>query len=100
MILVGAVVRLEFGKAKKAKALMKEGMRRAQTAGSAPTRQLSERPGPLSTVVLESAYENLASRESSMGTEMATDEMAVRYERFKPLVDSGYREIFTVIDGT
>jgi hypothetical protein len=99
MILVRDVFRLKFGKAKEAKALLKEGMRLAQEVGSAPTRQLSDLTGPFYTLVCESTYDSLAAWECSIGTEMATDEMAAWYERFKPPVESGYREIFTVIEG-
>jgi hypothetical protein len=78
---------------------MKEGMRLAREAGSAPTRQLSDLTGPFYTLVLENRYDSLVAWECSMGTGMATDEMAAWYERFKPPVESGYREIFTVIEG-
>jgi hypothetical protein len=98
MIVVRDVFRLRFGKAKEAKALMKEGVRLARKAGGAPSRQMTDLVGPYYTLVLESTHESLAAWESSMGTEMGAEEMAAWYERFKPLVESGYREVFTVLD--
>ena len=98
MILVRDVFRLKFGKAKEAKALMKEGTQVARKAGGAPDRVLVDLVGPYYTLVLESTHQGLAAWESSMGSEMAAQEMAVWYERFKPLVESGYREIFTVLE--
>ena len=98
MILVRDVFRLKFGKAKEAKALMKEGVLLAAQAGGAPDRQLIDLIGPFYTLVLESTHESLGAWESSMGSGMNTEEMAAWYERFKPLVESGYREVFTVID--
>jgi hypothetical protein len=98
MILVRDVFRLKFGKAKEAKALMKEGVRIARKAGNAPSRQLIDLVGPYYTLVLESTHASLAAWESSMGNDMGAEEMAAWYERFKPLVESGYREIFTVLD--
>jgi len=99
MILVRDVFRLRFGKAKEAKALLNEGVRIARQAGSAPTRQLVDLVGPYYTLVLESTHASLTAWETSMGGGMGAEEMAAWYEKFKPLVDSGYREIFTVLDG-
>ncbi len=98
MILVRDVFRLKFGKAKEARALLKEGMRIARQAGGAPVRQLIDLVGPYYTLVLESTHESVTAWESSMGGGMGAEEMAAWYERFKPLVDSGYREIFTVLE--
>ncbi len=98
MILVRDVFRLKFGKAKEAKALMKEGVRLARKAGVAPNRQLIDLVGPYYTFVLESTHESLGAWESSMGGGSAAEEMSAWYEKFKPLVDSGYREIFTVLE--
>jgi hypothetical protein len=98
MILVRDVFRLKFGKAKEARALMREGMRIARKGGGGPSRHLIDLVGPYYTLVLESTHESLAAWESSMGNDMGGDEMAEWYERFKPVVESGYREIFTVLD--
>jgi hypothetical protein len=101
MILVREVFRLKFGKAKEARALMKEGLRIAAKAGLTPQRQLVDLTGRFYTLVLESTHESLAAWEKSMGDtgdERVAKEWGAWYEKFKPLVDSGHREIFTVVD--
>jgi hypothetical protein len=98
MILVRDVFRLKFGKAKEARALLKEGLRITQKAGFAPQRQLTDITGPFYTLVLESTHGSLAAWESAMNDTQLAKEWGEWYERFKPLVDSGHREIFTVLD--
>jgi hypothetical protein len=102
MILVRDVFQLRFGKAKEARALMKEGLRIAVKAGFTRQRQLVDLTGPFYTLVLESTHESLAAWEKSMGDTgdaQVAKEWGAWYEKFKPLVDSGHREIFTVLDG-
>lgn len=98
MILVRNVFRLRFGKAKEAKELMKEGARIAARVGYGAQRHLMDLTGPFYTLVLESTYDTLASWESAMNDAQRTREWGAWYERFKPLVESGYREIFTVVE--
>jgi hypothetical protein len=102
MILVRDVFRLRFGKAKEAQALLKEGMKISKKAGFSPQRQLVDLTGPFYTLVLESTHESLAAWEKAMGETGQAEgakEWGAWYERFKPLVESGHREIFTVLDG-
>jgi len=101
MILVRDVFRLKFGKAKEARALMKEGLRIAAKAGFSSQRQLVDLTGQFYTLVLESTHASLAAWESAMsdtGDAQVAKEWGAWYERFKPLVDSGHRDIFTVLD--
>jgi hypothetical protein len=98
MILVRDVFRLKFGKAKEAKALLKEGLRISEKAGLVPHRQLMDVTGPFYTLVLESTHASLAAWESAMNNAQLAQEWGAWYEKFKPLMDSGYREIFTVLD--
>jgi len=98
MILVRDVFRLRFGKAKEARALLKQALRITQAAGFAPQRQLTDLTGPFYTLVLESTHASLAAWESAMNNTQLAKEWGEWYEKFKPLVDSGYREIFTVLD--
>ena len=99
MILVRDVFRLKFGKAKEAQALLKEGLRIGKKAGFSLDRALMDVTGPFYTLVLESTHPSLAAWESASSDAMAAKEWGAWYERFKPLVDSGHREIFTVFDG-
>jgi len=98
MILVRDVFRLKFGKAKEARALLKEGLRITAKAGFSPQRQLMDVTGPFYTLVLESTHASLAAWESAMSNTQVVKEWGAWYEGFKPLVDSGHREIFTVLD--
>ena len=98
MILVRDVFRLKFGKAKEARALLKEGMRISKKAGFTPQRQLMDVTGPYYTLVLESTHASLGAWEASMGDAQHAKEWGEWYEKFKPLVDSGHREIFTVLE--
>jgi hypothetical protein len=98
MILVRDVFRLKFGKAKEAKALLKEGARIATKAGFGPRRHLMDLTGPYYTLVLESTHESLSAWENGMKDAQAAREWGTWYEKFKPLVESGYREIFTVVE--
>jgi hypothetical protein len=99
MILIRDVFRLKFGRAKEARALMKEGAELAARAGLAPQRQLMDLVGPYYTLVLESTHASLAAWEAAHADAQLADEWSAWYERFKPLVESGYREIFTVLEG-
>lgn len=78
--------------------LLKEGLRIAKKAGQSPDRALIDVTGLFHTLVLESTHPSLAAWESAGGGAMAAEEWGAWYERFKPLVDSGHREIFTVLD--
>ena len=98
MILVRDVFRLKFGAAKEARALLKEMMRISTKAGFAPHRQLMDLTGPYYTLVLESMHASLAAWESTLNDAQAAKEWGAWYEKFKPLVESGYREVFTVLE--
>ena len=99
MIVVRNVFRLKFGQARPALALWKEGrviMKRINP--KATPRLLTDLVGPSYTFVLEDAYDDLATFEKSAGGVMGSDEWRAWYQKFLPLVDSGYREIFTIVD--
>lgn len=100
MILVRDVFQLRFGKAREAVALAQEmaGQMR-DTDGVRDVRLLTDLSGPYYTLVLESTYESLAAFETELRRGMARPEWRDWYERFTPLVDSGHRELFTVVAG-
>ncbi len=99
MILVRDVFRLKFGKARDAKELVKEGARIAGKTGYGAQRALMDVTGPYYTLVLESTHESLAAWEQGLKNTQAAGEWGAWYERFKPLAESGHREIFTVLEG-
>ena len=98
MILVRDVFRLRFGKAKEAKAIWKEGAEIESKLGYGPSRGMVDLTGQYYTFVMESTYENLASFEQAMQEVMSSPEFSAWYQRFVPLVESGHREIFTLLD--
>jgi hypothetical protein len=97
MILVRNTFQVKFGKMKEALALMKESAAMMKTAGHKPGRLLTDLTGPYYTLVLEAEYESLADMER-VSTEMMK-EMGWRdwYQKFCAFVDSGRRELFTIV---
>jgi hypothetical protein len=99
MILVRNVFQLKFGKAKDALALWKEGRQIAQRTGSGATmRAMTDLVGPFYTLVMEEEYPSLAEMEREMQSEMGAEERKTWYQKFVPLVESGYREVFTLVE--
>lgn len=98
MILVRDVFQLKFGKAKEAKALAKEGSAIERKFGYGPSRILTDLTGPYYTLVMESTYDNLAAYEKVLKDALNAPEFSAWYQRFVPLVESGRREIFTIVE--
>ncbi len=97
MILVRNVFQLKFGKAREAAALIKENEALFKKHGGAPTRYLTDVTGPFYTLVLEITYASLADLEQQQKEVMGAKEFADWYQRFIPLVESGRREIFSIM---
>jgi hypothetical protein len=99
MIIVRNVFRLKFGKAKDALALWKEGREIAQRTGSGEKmRAMTDLVGPFYTLVMEEEYPSLADMEREMQSETGAQEWKGWYQKFVPLVDSGYREVFSLVE--
>lgn len=99
MILVRDVFRLKFGKARDAVSAMKDIEQAAAGAGfpSESFRILTDLVGPYYTLVIETTCPNLAEYEKMSAAGMASQEWRNAYQKFTPHVDSGYREIFTIV---
>jgi hypothetical protein len=99
MILIRNVFRLKFGKAREAIALMKEGVAIQKRAG-APfvARVMTDVTGPFYTIVLELTVSSLAAFEAEAPRYMGDKEFQANYQKLTPLIESGYREIFTVVE--
>jgi hypothetical protein len=98
MIVVRNVFRLKFGKARDAKEAMKSlvDVNRRIGAGR-EMRVLTDVSGPFYTLVLEMSFPSLGAfeqAESTMGDAAFKD----AYAKFVPLVESGHREIFRVVE--
>jgi NIPSNAP len=99
MIVIRNVFRLKFGKAREAVALIKEGVLIQKRAGANfAARVLTDLTGPFYTVVLELTVPSLSAFETEAPRFMADKDFQANYQKLVPLVESGHREIFTVID--
>ena len=98
MIVVRDVFRLKFGKAKDVKALMLELKKLMEPEQAKNSRTLFDLVGPSYTMVLETSHKNLADFEASFSTTMGKNEWTEWYQKFIPLMESSYREIFTVAE--
>jgi hypothetical protein len=101
MVVVRNVFRLKFGKTREAVAVMKEGMgiqKRLLTGVEYSTRILTDVMGPFYTVVLELTVPSLAAFEANAPRLFGDKEWQANYARLTPLVESGYREVFTVVE--
>jgi hypothetical protein len=99
MIVVRNVFRLKFGKAKDALALWKEGREIARRTGSGGNmKAMTDLVGPFYTLVMEEQYPSLSDMEREMQSETGAEEWKGWYQKFVPLVDSGYREVFTLVE--
>jgi hypothetical protein len=103
MVVIRNVFRLKFGKAKEAVALFKEGIaiqKRVAGSGSTnfSTRLLTDVTGPFYTVVLEITVPSLGVFETEAPRLMGDKEWQANYQKIGALVESGYREVFTLLD--
>jgi len=101
MIVVRNVFQLKFGKAREAVALMKEGLaiqKRVMAGTDFSTRVLTDVTGPFYTLVLEMTAPNVAAVESTMPRMFADKDWQANYQKLGALVESGYREIFTIVE--
>jgi predicted thioredoxin/glutaredoxin len=99
MIVVRDVFHLKFGAAREATALWREGTAMVQRMGfpQGPPRMLVDRVARYYTLVLESGYASLTEYEQTEQQLQKDAEWKTWYQRFVPLVEGGYREIFTVL---
>jgi hypothetical protein len=100
MIVVRNVFRLKFGKAREAVALVKQGLaiqNRVMSGIDFSSRVLTDVTGPFYTLVLELTVPNLATFESSAPRLFGDKEWQANYEKMAGLVESGYREVFSVV---
>jgi len=99
MIVVRNTFHLKFGKAKEAVAILKEGMAIQKRAGvDVPQRLMTDMTGTFYTIVLELTFPNFAALEASMPKAMGDKDFQANYQKFVPLVESGHREIFTLVE--
>jgi hypothetical protein len=100
MIVVRDIFQLKFGKARDAIALLQEGLQfMRENSANAPreARVLTDLTGQYYTIVLETVYDGLSAFETNAQSMMGDPKWKEWYARYTPLVDSGRREIFTLV---
>jgi hypothetical protein len=96
MILVRNVFQIKFGRMKEALEIWKkEGLKLIPSHRN--PRLLTDLTGPFYTLILEATHKDLADLESSM-KENSQAASGGFYQKFTPLVDSGRREVFMVVE--
>ena len=98
MILVRDIFQLKFGKAKEAAALLKEGFPIIKKGGYFPERILTDFTGDFYTLIMESKFKDLAEYEKGLKGNLQLPEWKKWYDRFVPLVQSGRREMLTIVE--
>jgi hypothetical protein len=99
MIVVRNVFQLKFGKAREAVAVMKEGVAiQKRLVPDVSARLLTDVTGPNYTLVLELTVPNLAAFEANVPRVFGDKDFQANYQNMMPLVESGHREIFTIVD--
>jgi hypothetical protein len=101
MVVVRNVFRLKFGKTREATAIAKEGLaiqKKALSGVDFSARILTDVTGPFYTMVLELTVPSVSTFESYAPRLFGDKDWQANYQKMVPLVESGYREIFTVVE--
>lgn len=99
MILVRDIFHLKYGMAKPFKDAMKEGKALMESAtGMSTMRLLADLVGDAYTFVMESTYDNLTAYEAAMSNISDPKWGEWYHNTLVPLIASGRREIFTVVE--
>ena len=101
MVLVRNVFRLKFGKAKEAVEHWKQGtsVLKQLNFSKAPVRLLTDLAGAdFYTLVMESTHDSIGDYEHAAFKIMNNDDWKRWYQNFVPLVESGHREIFSIVN--
>ena len=101
MVIIRNVFQLKFGKAREAVALFKEGIAIQKRVGAGQefsSRLMTDVTGPFYTVVFEITVPSLAAFEGAAPQLMGDKDWQANYQKIGALVESGYREIFTLVE--
>jgi hypothetical protein len=99
MILIRNVFQLKFGKAKEAVAVLKEALAIQKRLGANFQQRIcTDVTGPFYTLVLELTVSSLSEWEKEAPRIMGSKEFQDNYQKMTPLVESGYRELFTIVE--
>ena len=99
MVVIRNVFQLKYGKAREALAVMKEGIAiQKRLAPDASARLLTDLTGRHYTLVLEVTVPSLAAFEGTVPSIFGDTDFQANYQKMVPLVESGHREIFTIVE--
>jgi hypothetical protein len=97
MIIVRNIFQLKFGHAKDAKALIPEGREVMKQHGMTGARFMTDVTGQFYTLEMELPFESLAAYEKNASETMGSKEFSAWYAKFMTHVESGHREIHSVV---
>jgi hypothetical protein len=99
MIVIRNVFHLKFGKTREALAVLKEGIAIQKRAGAEfNARLLTDITGPFYTIVLELTVPGMSYFETDMPKMMSNPDWQANYQKLLPLVESGHRKLYTLIE--
>ena len=101
MVVIRNVFHLKFGQAKQVLPILKEGLaiqQRLAAGMDLSARLLTDVTGPFYTVVLELTVPSRSSMETTAPRMMSDKEWQANYQKLVPFVESGYREVFNVVE--
>ena len=98
MILVRDVFHLKYGKAKEAVALWKKAVNLMNKQSTGNYRIMTDLVGTYYTIVLEGTYNSLSDFDKENKGHSSTQEWEAIYAQIVPLINDGYRDIWTVVD--
>jgi hypothetical protein len=93
MFIVRDIFHLKFGHYRDAKALFDEAKSNNMLPDTSNFRLLTDFTGHSYRLIMEESFSTLADYEKSLSSGMNEEEWKKWYEKFKPLVESSYREI-------
>ncbi|NWF88080.1 MAG: hypothetical protein HXY50_01320 [Ignavibacteriaceae bacterium] len=98
MIVVRDTFYLKFGKAKDAKALIKNFNEIVKKYDNTPRRFLTDFTGESYRLILESTFQDLGAFEKTLQSHFGKEEWREWYEIFIPLVNRSEREILNILE--
>ena len=99
MILVRDIFQIKFGKAKDAIASVKQFKPLAEKSGhKGEVRFTTDLTGRFYTLVMETTYASMTEYESFLKQTQGTEDFGAWYKGFVPFIESGSRELYTVVE--
>ena len=97
MFIIHDIFRLHYGHYREAKALLDEAHKSGLLPEAKSTRIMTDFTGDAYRLIFEEGHESLADYEKNLLDSMQKEEWKRWYEKFKPHVASGHREILKQI---